>query len=100
VNIQTAVAQYNQTISTAATARGWLYVDPNPTLDSLRRIPTQVAFFPNFGAPAPTPCSASPFGLAFTCDAIHPAAAIHKLLANKLIQGINAAYSTTLAAIP
>jgi len=99
-NLTNAVTEYNLAIADEATIRGWLYFDPNPTLDSLRRIPTQVAFFPNFGSPAPTPCSDSPFGLAFSCDAIHPAAATHKLLANKLIQAINGKYGTALAEIP
>jgi hypothetical protein len=94
------VAAYNQTIQTAAAARGWLYVNPNPTLDSLRAIATEVAFFPNFGAPTPTACNANPFGLAFSCDAIHPSARTHKLLANKLIQGINLAYGTGITVIP
>jgi lysophospholipase L1-like esterase len=80
VKISTTVGAYNTYISAQATARGWTYVDPNPALDSLRQIPTQVAFFPGFNAP----CSANPFGLAFSCDGIHPSAAAHRLLAQKL----------------
>src|SRR3989454_7225422 len=93
VKLSTTVAAYNTYIAAQATQRGWVYVDPNPALDSLRRIPTQVALFPNFGPPtAPTPCSSSPFGLAFSCDGIHPSAATHRLLAQKLRDAINAAY--------
>lgn len=91
-----AVTTYNQAISAAATARGWTYFDPNPTLDSLRAIPTEVAPFPPFGAN----CSDNPFGLSFSCDAVHPAAKTHKLITNKLIQRINATYGTSLAQVP
>lgn len=100
VKLNTTVAAYNTFISAQATARGWAYFDPNPALDSLRRIPTQVAFFPNFGSPTPTPCSASPFGLAFSCDAIHPSATTHRLIATKLRDAINAAYTTAIPPIP
>jgi hypothetical protein len=99
VKLATTVAAYNAYIAAQAAARGWTYFDPNPTLDSLRRIPTQVAFFPNFGSPAPTACSASPFGLAFSCDAVHPSAATHKLIANQLRQAINAAFGTAIPTI-
>src|SRR5438876_5426255 len=101
VKLSTTVAAYNTYIAAQATARGWVYVDPNPALDSLRRIPTQIALFPNFGPPtAPTPCSSSPFGLAFSCDGIHPSAATHRLLAQKLRDAINAAYKTAIPPIP
>jgi lysophospholipase L1-like esterase len=106
VKLTTTVAAYNTYISAQATARGWTYVDPNPALDSLRQIATQVAFFPNFGSPtAPTPCNPvaptpPPFGLAFSCDGIHPSAATHRLLAQKLRLAINAAYTTSIPPIP
>ena len=48
VKLLTAVAAYNGVISALAAANGWAYVDPNPGLDSLRAIPTQVAPFPAF----------------------------------------------------
>jgi len=97
VKLATTVTAYNAYISAQATARGWTYVDPNPALDSLRRIPTQVAFFPAFN----TPClPANPFGLAFSCDGIHPSAATHRLLAQTLRDAINAAYTTSIPPIP
>lgn len=88
-----AVNGYNAFIQAEATARGWAYLDPNPTLDSLRAIPTQVAPFPSFGAL----CSANPFGLAFSCDAVHPSAATHVIIARKVAQAINAEYGTSIA---
>lgn len=94
--LATAVTQYNTFIAARASALGWAYLDPNPTLDSLRTIPTQVASFPTFGAA----CTANPFGLAFSCDAVHPSSSTHRLMANKLRQAINARYSTAIPAIP
>lgn len=91
-----AVTAYNAFIAGEATARGFAYLNPNLALDSLKTIPTQVAPFPSFGAA----CTANPFGLAFSCDAVHPSASTHRLIANKLRQAINAFYSTTLPAIP
>lgn len=93
-----AVTAYNTTIEAAATARGWAYLNPNPALDSLRAVTTvvEVAPFPTFLAP----CNANPFGLAFSCDAVHPSARTHRLIANKVLQRINATYGTSLAAVP
>jgi lysophospholipase L1-like esterase len=99
VELQTfvnTVAAYNAFIAAQAASHAWAYFDPNPALDSLRKIPTQVAYFPTFGAA----CSANPFGLAFSCDGIHPSATSHKLIANKLRQAINTAYATAIPAIP
>ncbi|HUK20130.1 MAG TPA: SGNH/GDSL hydrolase family protein [Gemmatimonadales bacterium] len=88
---------YNAFISAAASTNSWAYVDPNPVLDSLRQDPQQVAPFPNVGSPAsPTPCSGSPFGLAFTCDGVHPSASTHILIARHLAQAINAKFSTNI----
>jgi len=92
----TTVAAYNTYISGQATSRGWAYLNPNLALDSLRALPTQVAFIPNFGAPSPTPCAANPFGLAFSCDGVHPSAATHRLIANKLREAINTEYQTSI----
>jgi hypothetical protein len=91
-----AVTAYNTFISGRASARGWAYVDPNQALDSLRTIPTQVAPFPTFNAA----CTANPFGLAFSCDAVHPSSSTHRLIANKVRLAINATYGTNIPAIP
>jgi len=94
-----AVTAYNTFISSQATAHGWAYVDPNPTLDSLRTLPqpnTVVRAFPLIGQP----CNLNPFGSAFTCDGVHPSAFTHRLIAIKLRDAINAAYTTTIPPIP
>ena len=98
IKLVSSVAQYNAHIAGAATARGWAYWDPNPTLDSLKALPPPFAIapFPAFGAP----CSASPFGTALSCDGVHPSASTHRLVAVKLREAINAEYGTTIPAIP
>ena len=96
VNLVTTVAAYNSFISGQAAANNWAYLDPNPTLDSLRAIPTQVAPFPSLGAP----CSANPFGLAFTCDGVHASAATHRLIARHLRLAINTKYGSAIPAVP
>jgi lysophospholipase L1-like esterase len=96
VKLLTTIAQYNAHISAAATARGWAYWDPNPTLDSLKTVPGAIAAFPLFGAP----CSANPFGTAVSCDGVHPSASTHKLAANKVREAVNTTYGTTIPVIP
>ncbi len=102
VKLVTTVAAYNAVISGQATANSWAYLDPNPGLDSLRAIPSQVAPFPAFtnAQGQPNPCSANPFGLAFSCDGVHPSAATHRLIAKKVVQAINAKYGSTIPAVP
>ena len=95
-NLVGAVLAYNAHISAQATAHQWAYLDPNFTLDSLRLVAAAVRPFPLLGQP----CSANPFGTAFSCDGVHPSAASHKLIAQKLRTAINSAYSTTIPAIP
>ena len=90
------VTAYNTFISSTAAARNWSYYDPNPALDSLRTVPTAVRPFPLLGAA----CSANPFGTAFSCDAVHPSGATHKLIANKLRLKINGDYGTSIPVIP
>jgi hypothetical protein len=90
------VTAYNAFISSTATTRNWSYFDPNPTLDSLRTVATAVRPFPLLGQP----CSANPFGTAFSCDAVHPSGATHKLIANKLRVKINTDYGTAIPVIP
>ena len=90
----TTVAAYNAFIAGQATAKNWAYLDPNPTLDSLRLNPTQVAPFPNFKAA----CSGAPFGLAFTCDGVHASASTHLIIARHVVQAINAKYGSAIPA--
>ena len=92
----TTIGGYNAAIAAEATARGWAYIDFNATMDSMRAVAGAVLPFPKLGQP----CSANPFGTAFSCDGIHPSSTTQKLIANKLIGVINTKYGTSLATIP
>jgi lysophospholipase L1-like esterase len=90
------VAAYNTFISTQANTNAWAYFDPNPSFDSVRAIPSQVAPLPALNQP----CSANPFGAAFSCDGVHPSAATQRLIAKKVVQAINAKYGSAIPAVP
>lgn len=93
----TLQARYNAIIQAQATARGWAFTDSvNVTLDSLAGVANQFAPFPNAAAA----CSGSPFGLAFSCDGIHPNQATQQKIARKIVRAINAQYGSTIPAIP
>jgi lysophospholipase L1-like esterase len=98
-NLHAAVNGYNTAIAALATARGYAYVDPNPALLALKADTAQVAPFPHAN-PADPKFTAAPFGTAFSKDGVHPSAGSHKLIANLLIQAINAQYGTTVPAVP
>ena len=97
-----AVLAYNAFDSTTAAQNGWAWLNPNPTLDSLRAIPTQVAPFPAFTTPSggPNACAGNPFGLAFSCDAVHPSASTHRIIARHLVLAINAKYGSAIPQVP
>jgi lysophospholipase L1-like esterase len=90
-----AVNQYNATISSQATARGYAYVDPNTLFAAL-----PAGSIPPFPTTTGAAAVSAPFGAFFSRDGVHPTAAAHKLVANALIQAINAKYGTSIAAIP
>ena len=91
-----AADSFNAFDSTEAATRGWAWINPNPTLDSLLAVPGQVAPFPNTAVT----CSGSPFGLALSCDGVHPSTATQRLIARKLVQAINAKYVSAIPAVP
>jgi hypothetical protein len=95
VKIIGSALAYNQAIAGEATARNWAYVDMNAMMDSMRAVANAVRAFPLFGQP----CSVNPFGTAFSCDGLHPSGTTHKLIANRVIQAINAQYGTHLGAV-
>lgn len=97
-NLHATVVSYNNTISARATARNWAYFDPNAALAALRVDTSQVAIFPH--APPDTASVTRPFGRAFSRDGVHPSATTHKLIANALIQVINAKYGSAIPNIP
>ncbi|HXI63019.1 MAG TPA: hypothetical protein VNH14_00770 [Gemmatimonadales bacterium] len=97
VNMISTVAQYNATIQAAATARNWLFVDPNPLLQTL----AQAGAIRPFPAFPPDPNSTTaPFGTAVSRDGVHPSTSTQKLVAQSLQQAINAFYHSAIPAIP
>jgi len=95
-----AVTAYNAAIETEVTARGWVFVDPNPLLAQLGADTAAVRRFPAFpGTAAPTISVTQPFGSAFSLDGVHPSSATHATIAAALIQVINLAYGTSIPAL-
>ncbi|MBX6330410.1 MAG: SGNH/GDSL hydrolase family protein [Gemmatimonadaceae bacterium] len=87
------VASYNAYIHAKADSLGWAYVDPNEALDALRTA-GQIPAFPNLADPT------KPFGDYVSLDGIHPANAAHRLLANLVIDAVNAKFSTSIPELP
>jgi hypothetical protein len=92
-NMATAVAGYNNYLSTQAAARGFAYFDPNPTLQNLVNTGA-VPLFPNL-AGLSTGGSVT-FGNYFSLDGVHPSALAHKLIADSVAAHLNAAFGTTI----
>jgi hypothetical protein len=89
--------EYNAIIQGLAAAHSWAYTDSiNTTMDSLAGVANQFAPFPNTAAD----CSGSPFGLAFSCDGIHPAQSTHQKIARKLVRAINQKYGSAIPPVP
>jgi len=87
--VSQAVAGYNAFIQQTAANNGWAFFDPNTVLDQLRQS-GRIPVLPDLTQPT------KPFGEFFSLDGIHPSAAAHVLLANLMIQAINAQYSTSI----
>jgi lysophospholipase L1-like esterase len=112
------VAAYNQSIHAAATARGWLYVDPNEILlpflaqrdaqgraQALRKCqdlaaattPAQIQAAVLNTCPVTGPTGAPNFfGSLVSFDGVHPSSEAHRVLAREFASRINQAYGTTL----
>jgi hypothetical protein len=101
LNMVAAVTSYNTYISQQATARGYIYIDPNALFAALPA--GAIPPFPNIPADSvplfPVAYSA-PFGSFFSLDGVHPTAAAHRLIAQTLAPAINAAYRTVIPPIP
>jgi len=80
---------YNAYIKQKADAVGFAYYDPNP-LFAAKRASGEIPAFPNFASPTQT------FGPLISLDGIHPTLAAHILIANQLVDVINAKYGTSL----
>jgi lysophospholipase L1-like esterase len=83
------VNAYNALISAEADTLGFAYYDPNPALVDLRTT-GKIPVFPDLTQPA------AAFGLYFSLDGVHPAAAAHVRLANEIIDVVNAKYGSSV----
>jgi lysophospholipase L1-like esterase len=93
VTVSTRIAAYNAHIQAEATRIGFAYFDPNPTLVALKTAGTLIRSTPNWAA-------TGTFGTGMSLDGVHPAALVHREIANALIPVINTTYGTTLALVP
>lgn len=80
---------YNAHIQAKANELGWAYVDVNPTLVQLRGTGA-IPAFPNLAQPT------NAFGTYISLDGVHPRDAAHRLIANLVIDAVNAKYSTSI----
>ncbi|MDQ2767441.1 MAG: SGNH/GDSL hydrolase family protein [Gemmatimonadota bacterium] len=87
------VNAYNALISAEADSLGFAYYDPNPSLVALKQSGA-VPIFPDLTQPT------AAFGIYFSLDGVHPAAAAHVLLANGIIDVVNAKYGTSIPHSP
>lgn len=82
------VTTFNQIIQNQL-GDDYAFVNPNPLFqNNLDQIPE----FPNLSG-------SEPFGPLFSLDGVHPSAAAHRLVANRIIEEINATYDTNLSAV-
>lgn len=87
--ISATVSAYNDAIEAKATELGWAYFDPNAALAALRTTGA-IPLAPNLADPV------NPFGTYISLDGVHPRRPAHVLVANGMIQAINAEYGTSL----
>jgi hypothetical protein len=94
----------NAAIRQRAEQNGWIYIDPRALLNQLLADPNQVrkcqglatatpaTFMAAVQNTCPGPTAPNFFGAAFSFDATHPSTALHRSVANLLIQQINQAH--------
>jgi hypothetical protein len=99
VDMIVTVVQYNAAIEAEAEARDWIYLDPNDLLEQLAADPTAIRPFPAF-SPADPQHQTEPFGWALSLDGLHPSGRAHVIVANALIEAINAKYGAAITPIP
>jgi lysophospholipase L1-like esterase len=92
--INTIVGGYNTYLQTKANTIGFAFYDPNTLLTTLKAAGTVILATPNYAS------ATAPFGPGMSLDGVHPALAVHRLLANDLIGVINTKYSTALTPVP
>ena len=100
VALNAATDAYNVTIQAKATQLDWAYLDPNPILAAQKTGATPaIPAFPSFTSNTRDAATA-PFGALFSLDGVHPSAAGHKIVANAMIDAVNAKYGTLIPRVP
>lgn len=98
--LNATTAAYNVYLKAKADSLGWAYLDPNAVLAALRTGTTPlVAGWPNLSSNS-RDASGSVFGSVFSLDGVHPSAAGQKIIANAVIDAVNAKYGTTILHVP
>ncbi len=87
--VATTVASYNAYIRAKADSVGFAYFDPNPALLQLRAS-GQIPAIPNFAS------ATAPFGDFVSLDGIHPRRPAHVLIANSVIDVVNAKFGLSI----
>jgi lysophospholipase L1-like esterase len=93
IAVTDTVNAYNALISAEADTLGFAFFDPNLALVALK-LSGAVPSFPDLAD------GTAAFGLYFSLDGVHPAAAAHVLLANGIIDVVNAKYGTSIPHSP
>lgn len=93
--ISAAVQAYNQTVESVADENGWAFFDPNPPLLALRA-QGEIPLFPNTDG---VEAVQEPFGPILSKDGVHPSALAHRVVADSLIQAINAQFGTQIPSL-
>jgi hypothetical protein len=94
-----AVTQYNIAIAAEAAERNWIFLDPNVLLAGLAQDPAAIRPFPAYDPADPQHVTA-PFGWALSLDGLHPSGQAHVLVADALIEAINAEYGANIPNMP
>ncbi|MEP7087422.1 MAG: SGNH/GDSL hydrolase family protein [Gemmatimonadota bacterium] len=87
------VTAYNALIQAEADTLGFAYYDPNPAFVALKQS-GDIPPFPDLTQPT------AAFGDYFSLDGIHPARKAHAVLANSIIDVVNAKYGTSIPHTP
>ena len=90
LQVYNLINSYNAYIQAKADSIGFAYWDPNPALAQLAQTPGAIDYPPNLAS------ATQPFGTAFSLDGVHPSSSTHILVANDLIDAINAKYGTSV----
>lgn len=107
--VQTRVAEFNQAIQQAAQANGWIYIDPNALLrqylvqgppynfirkcQMLATATTPLELQNAVVQSCPGPNAPNFFGSLLSFDGVHPSSLAHRIVANALIDALNAKYN-------